>query len=167
MRIRVKFLAIILMFITTASAYANKVFVGDDYFGDSHYKGINSDFEDNIQKNSRYNYGTNFGYKIDEENLRGSAEVFYGGTEVSTRNLVVPDSKVNKVELENRYGAKFNAGYAIKNGVTPFVSVGVANIRQNQKGLDSDAYSQYELTPTYGVGLVVEFPLSTSSKKHK
>lgn len=119
-----------------------------------------------VKSASEFNYGINAGLRFDLLNFLAFGEVFYDNLNTTAKNFAL-NSGVNgggdNFNLQNRYGAKLNAGFAILPKVTPFLTLGVANVRYSSSAASSSV-TKSEMAPLYGVGLMVDLPLNFSVK---
>ena len=121
------------------------------------------------QGDSKFNYGLNAGFRLDLLNLYGSAELFYDNLQTSARNFQSSSGQTSEqgsdIQLSNRYGAKANVGFAILPRITPFLTYGLTNVNYSSNVLSShQSNSKSQMTPLYGVGLLVDLPLGISLK---
>ncbi len=121
------------------------------------------------QAANKYNYGVNAGFRFDLLNLYSSAELFYDNLQTSAKNFGSNSGSTNNegsnIQLDNRYGAKANVGFAILPKITPFVTYGLTNMRYSSNVLSSHQSSaKTQLTPLYGVGLLLDLPFGVSLK---
>jgi|GEM_PF-2444964 len=120
------------------------------------------------QAANKFNYGVNAGFRLDVLNLLASAELFYDNLQTSSQNFTSINNQTNNgdsININNRYGTKANVGFAILPRVTPFLTYGLANVNYSSNVLSANSsLTKSELTPLYGVGLLIDLPLGFSAK---
>jgi len=119
-----------------------------------------------VKSANKFDYGINAGLRFDLLNFLAFGEVFYDNLNVSAKNFAL-NSGANgggdNFNLQNRYGVKVNAGFAILPKVTPFLTYGFANVRYSSSA-GSSSITKSEMAPLYGIGLMVDLPLNFSVK---
>lgn len=156
------------------SSFATGFFVGGDaIFGEARQEAKNSSNSSgpkngDVQDSSNLNYGINAGLRFDLLNLLVSGEAFYDNINATSRDFNLRNGSFNgadSMEIENRYGLKANVGFALLPRVTPFITYGMANVRYSSVVASSNvAVKNSELSPLYGVGLLIDLPLGISAK---
>lgn len=168
-----------LIFCTTclfsAPSYATGLFIGGDVlFANAQYKAKNNSSSlgpknGDITDADNLNYGINAGVRVDLLSLLVSGEVFYDNLEVSAQNFKSTTHKIHtsdNIELKNRYGVKANIGMAILPKITPFVTFGMSKVSYGSNVYSSgNTLSKSELSPLYGVGVLVDIPFIDISVK--
>lgn len=158
----------------SSQSYATGLFVGADaLFATASHRAINSstisgpkngDYKDA----DRMNYGVNAGIRIDVLNLYASGEVFYDDLRTSSKNFQSTSNQLSigdRIKINNRIGAKANAGFAILPRITTFLTYGLANVNYSSNvASDHQTLSKSKLTPLYGVGLLVDLPFGITAK---
>ncbi len=120
-----------------------------------------------IKDTDEINYGLNVGAKFDLLNLYASGELFFD--QINTRSSNFDSNSASSssdiIKINNRYGAKANIGFAILPKVTPFITYGLASVDYESNLPSNNKYvSNYELSPLYGVGLLIDLPCGFSAK---
>lgn len=119
-----------------------------------------------VQTANKFNYGLNAGIRFDLLGFLASGEIFYDNLNTSAKNFAL-NSGANgggdNFNLQNRYGVKLNAGFAILPKVTPFLTYGLANVRYSAAAAAS-SIAKSEIAPLYGIGLMIDLPLNFSIK---
>lgn len=111
------------------------------------------------------NYGLNAGFRLDCMQTLQSVELFYDNLSLSSSKFASPNSISDSIKLQNRYGAKINLGYEIAPSVIPFLTAGLTNISYKNNGTsDNINFSRHEITPVYGVGLLIDMAHGISLK---
>lgn len=154
----------------SASSYATGLFVGADLLqANSRHKAKNlisssGPTAGEVHDDDRLNYGVNAGARIDVLNLLGSAEIFYDNLNLNSHSFTSASNGTgDKIEIDHRYGAKLNAGFAIAPRITPFLTLGLANVRYNSSS-SAGSLARFEMAPLYGIGLLVDLPEGFSVK---
>jgi hypothetical protein len=148
-------------FIISTPSYATGFFVGADALM-AHSRQTSNNPNGNsgptsgiVKEDNNINYGLNAGYRLDCKldcmNLYQSVELFYDNLNVASNRFASPNSISDRVEIQNRYGAKFNLGFEVTPKIIPFVTLGVSNIAYANSGNGSSV----NLEPLYGVGLLM------------
>ena len=161
------------LFLSTSS-YATNVYVGADaLFSNARYQAKNSSTTSGpknggVQEKDKMGYGVNAGVRVDLLTLLASAELFYDNINSSSRNFNSATNQINSsdsININNRYGAKANVGFAILPRITPFLTYGLANVSYSSNVLSNNhSVTKSELAPLYGVGIVFDLPLGVSVK---
>lgn len=156
----------------SSQSYAIGFFVGGDaLLATAGHEAINSSTTSgpkngDVKDSDKVNFGLNTGVRLDFLNLYASGELFFDNLNTTTKSFDLnagASNSGNEIKLDNRYGAKANAGFAIFPRVTPFLTYGLAGV--NYKSNTSNyAISNSELTPLYGAGILVDLPLGVSLK---
>ena len=153
------------------SAYATGFYAGADILQANSknvaktYSTISDLKDGSTKKGNNLSYGVNAGFRLDILNFLAFGELFYDNLEASAKNFDSSTSQNSSVNLKNRYGAKASAGFAIFPRITPFLTYGLTNVNYGSKVLsDNKSLSKSELTPLYGLGLLVDLPFSISVK---
>lgn len=166
------FLAIIFILIPLSSN-ATGLFIGADLLQanarhEANNTGSSGPKNNDVAESDNVNYGLNAGVRFDLLTLLASVELFYDNLNTSSRNFNQIDGTINnqdRIELKNRYGAKINAGFAILPRITPFITYGLTKVSYSSNVLSSNnSLSKTELTPLYGIGLLVDLPLGITAK---
>ena len=162
------------LFVFSNSAFATGLFIGGDaLFANSRQEAKNSSTSSgpkngDVQDAEKFSYGVNAGVRLDLLNLLVSAEVFYDNIQASSRDFSLNNGSFNgqdSLRINDRYGAKANVGFALLPRITPFVTYGWANVNYSSVVASSGrSLKNSELTPLYGVGLLVDLPLGVSVK---
>ncbi len=120
------------------------------------------------QNASSNNVGANVGVRFDFLNLLASGELFYDNLQTSTRNFAQNSGAVGEgddLEIRDRYGVKGNLGFAVLPRVTTFITYGVAKVNYSSNVPSAgQTISKNELTPLYGVGVLVDSIAGVSLK---
>lgn len=107
--------------------------------------------------------GLNLGYRFDLLNLYTAAEVFYDHLDVSATgfNDAYRAPRANdSLNVNNRYGVKGHVGAAILPFITPFFTLGMANVDYDIKiNSSNSSVGKTELSPLYGLGVLVDLPI--------
>jgi len=157
----------------SSQSYAIGFFVGADALlatakHDVTNSSTTSGPENNDSKSdNKLNYSVNTGVRFDLLNLYASGELFYDNLKTSTSsfNSNSPSSNSDNIELDSRYGAKANLGFAILPKITPFITYGIAGVNYSNKAPSTyHLISNSNLTPLYGAGLLVDLALGFSVK---
>ena len=154
----------------SVSSYATGVFVGADaLYVDSVSRSKNSSTTSGSSdhdkvKDNRAAYGFNAGVRLDVLNLLASAELFYDKLNTQSNRFNSPNNNGDRVEFNDRYGAKLNLGIAIIPRATTFVTVGMAKLKYNVANVSGNSYGKSEYTPLYGLGLLIDLPAGISLK---
>lgn len=169
------FLIICTTFLFAAPSYATGLFIGGDIlFANAQYEAKNNSSvlgpkNGDIKDADNLNYGVNAGFRLDFLSLLASGEVFFDNLEVSAQNFESRQNQIHtsdNIELKNRYGVKANIGMAILPKVTPFLTIGMSKISYGSNVYSSgNTLSKSELSPLYGVGVIVDIPLTDISVK--
>ena len=169
------FLIFCTTFLFSAPSYATGLFIGGDVlFANAQYKAKNNSStlgpkNGDIKDADNLNYGINAGVRVDLLSLLVSGEVFYDNLEVSAQNFKSTTHRIHtsdNIELKNRYGVKANIGMAILPKITPFVTFGMSKVSYGSNVYSSgNTLSKSELSPLYGVGVLVDIPLIDISVK--
>jgi opacity protein-like surface antigen len=156
------------------SAQATGFYVGVDALQASsksvvkNYSAISDLKNGGSKKDNSITYGANAGFRLDVLNLLAAAELFYDDINISAKNFESADaqkSSSNRSNLKNRYGAKANVGFAILPRITPFLTYGLTSVNYSSKALsNNNSFSKSQLTPLYGIGLLVDLPFGISAK---
>ncbi|MBP7710143.1 MAG: outer membrane beta-barrel protein [Rickettsiales bacterium] len=156
----------------SSQSYALDFFVGfDALHASAGHEAVNSSSASgpkngDVKDSDKVNFGLNTGVRVDFLNLYASGELFFDNLNTTTKSFDLnsgASNSGNEINLDNRYGAKANAGFAIFPRVTPFLTYGLAGV--NYKSSTSTyAISNSELTPLYGAGILVDLPLGVSLK---
>ncbi|MCE3255763.1 MAG: hypothetical protein K0R25_1257 [Rickettsiaceae bacterium] len=148
---------------SSSTAHSSQLFIGADaLYNDTRSKLKNSQPGRDVHDDDEFNYGLNAGIRaFHSDNLFGSAELFYDDFNLSANDSYAPSGRGERFELDNRYGLKLNLGAAVTENVTPFVTIGAANVRYNINSAVG-GISKTELTPLYGAGLLVDLNKSFS-----
>jgi opacity protein-like surface antigen len=163
-------------FLVSTSAHATGFFVGADALhANSEKTAKNSNPTsgsiNGIKKedDNRINYGLNAGFRLDCKldcgNLYQSVELFYDNLNFGSSRFASPNAVSDHVKLQNRYGAKVNVGFEITPKIIPFLTAGLTNVSYHNNGSsDNINFSRHQLTPIYGVGLLVDMDKNLSLK---
>ncbi len=120
-----------------------------------------------IKDTDEINYGLSVGVRFDLLNLYASGEMFFDqiNTRSSNFNSNSASSSSDVIKIDNRYGAKANIGFAILPRITPFLTYGLAGVNyENNLYSSNKSVSNSELTPLYGIGLLIDLPCGFSAK---
>ncbi len=120
-----------------------------------------------IKDADEINYGLNVGVRFDLLNLYASGEMFFDQINTRSSNFESNSASSNfdTIKIDNRYGAKANIGFAILPKVTPFITYGLAGVNyENNLRSSNKSVSNSELTPLYGVGILIDLPFGFSAK---
>ena len=171
---RVIFIISSFLFLIASSANATGLFVGADaLFANSRHQAKNSSTTSgpkngDVQDAEKFNYGVNAGVRVDLLNFLVSAEAFYDNIETSSHDFIAFDGSVkgqDSMKINNRYGVKANVGVAFLPRVTTFLTYGLANVNYSSVVASSgSSVRQEELSPIYGVGLLIDLPFGISAK---
>ncbi len=158
----------------SSQSYATGIFVGADaLFATASHRAINSSVvsgpkNGDYKDTDKINYGINAGLRFDLLNFYASAEAFFDDLRTSSKNFESNSGQISvgdRIKLNNRYGVKANAGFAIFPRVTPFLTYGLSSVSYSSNvSSDHNSISKSELTPIYGVGLLVDLPFDISAK---
>lgn len=171
------FLTILALFISTSTSYATGAYIGvDALFASASHKAKNSTnsvsgaLNGSKTSDDRFNFGANVGVRLDVLNLLVSGELFYDDLRTSAKNVEDASGGNNpddNIKLKNRYGVKANAGFAIFPGVTPFLTYGLTKVNyvNNLQASQDVKIDKAKLTPLYGVGVLVDLPITDLSLK--
>ena len=158
-------------FLASNYSYATGLFIGADaLYSDVRHHARNSSTTSGpnnnaLTKGKQSGYGVNTGARFDLLMLLASGELFYDDLNISSNQFASSTNSGDRVKVKDRYGLKLNAGFAILPKVTPFLTLGLSNTRYDINGITADsARSKNELTPLYGVGLLIDLPLGISLK---
>lgn len=156
-----------LVFLISNSASAANFFIGvDALHSNARHKVKNSSGtgadEGSTAKGKEYNYGFNTGVRQDILLWFGTAELFYDNLNINSKGFNSSGNTNNRIKLNERYGVKFNAGMAMLPKISPFITLGAANVRYDSNGSSLDNASKF--TPLYGVGVMFDLPLDISLK---
>lgn len=161
-------------FLFSTPSYATGFFIGGDIlFANAQYEAKNNSSilgpkNGDIKDADNLNYGINAGLRVDLLSLLVSGEVFYDNLEVSAQNFESTTNQIHAsddIELKNRYGVKANIGMAILPRITPFLTFGMSKVSYGSNVYSSGhTLSKSELSPLYGVGILVDLPLNISVK---
>jgi opacity protein-like surface antigen len=164
--------AAVISFLATSSAKAVDLYVGlDGLFTNATYKAISSNASGgpkngDKQDGDALSVGGSAGLRFDLLNLMVSAETFYDHLDVSARSFEVNGSGVNSsdsINVNYRYGAKANVGFAILPRITPYLTYGMANVNYSNKLVSTgQSVGNSEIAPLYGVGLMVDLLMGFS-----
>ena len=169
-----KFLPILATTFCLISSQSNAtgVFIGADILHSQARNQVKSSSDTSGPKNGdvktadKLNYGLNAGVRFDLLGFLASGEIFYDNLDISAKNFAL-NSGANgggdNFSLQNRYGVKLNAGFAILPKVTPFLTYGFANVRYSSSAASSSVVKS-EMAPLYGLGLLIDLPLNFSVK---
>lgn len=156
------------------SANATGIFVGADLLqANSSHKARNlggGDVINNAKQDAEnLNFGVNAGVRFDLLTLFASAEIFYDNLQTSATNYASSQNQINAqdvIEINNRYGAKANVGFSVFPMITPFLTYGLAKVNySNNVFSQNSSLTKTELTPLYGIGLLVDLPFLSLSVK--
>ena len=156
-----------LAFLVSNSANAANLFVGADaLYSTSRHKVKNSQGntvnDGAVSKGNEYSYGFNAGVRQDLLLWFGSLELFYDNINANSKSFDSPNNNGDKLKINDRYGVKFNVGMAIFPKISPFLTLGAANVRYDINGISSANKSEF--APLYGLGVMLDLPLNISLK---
>lgn len=120
-----------------------------------------------IKDSDEINYGLNVGVRFDLLNLYASGEMFFDQINTRSSNFDShgASSSFDVIKIDNRYGAKANVGFAILPKITPFITYGLAGVNyENNLYSSNKSVSNSELSPLYGIGLLIDLPCGFSAK---
>lgn len=158
----------------SSPSYATGFYAGVDAISSNsrhvakEYSSSSSPKNTDNKNDNKISYGANLGFRVDFINLMTSAEIFYDDISTSSKNFSLKSGASNSsdsIRIENRYGAKANVGLKILPGVAPFLTYGLANVNHSSNVLSNNhMIRKSEMTPLYGVGVLIDLPLSFSLK---
>jgi opacity protein-like surface antigen len=163
------------IFLVSSSASATGFFVGADVLqANASHKAINPTNSSSGPQNQakqdgdRPNYGLSTGIRADVLNLMVSGELFYDSLNTVAGDFPKTDGAVylsDNIKLKDRSGVKANIGFAILPKITPFVTFGAASVTYQSNVHSSGATkSKSEMTPLYGVGILLDLPFGVTAK---
>lgn len=168
------FCATLSLSLFSANSHATGFFIGADaLFANSQHSAenlsaISGPKNDEKKDADNLSYSANAGFRFDLLNLLASAEIFYDDLQTSSKDFSSTSGQISNgdsIGINNRYGAKLNAGIAIIPKVTTFVTYGLTNVNYTSDVLSQGiSTTKSEMTPLYGVGILVDLPLGFSAK---
>lgn len=158
----------------SSPSYATGFFVGADLLrASAKHQAKNSSTTSGPQNGeeqgaNKMGYGVNAGFRFDFLTLLASGELFYDNINTSSKNFKQTSgqsSASDSIAINNRYGVKANVGFSIFPRITPFLTYGLTNISYSSDVLSNNqSITKTELTPIYGIGLLIDLPLGISAK---
>ncbi len=157
----------VLFFLMSIPANATGIYVGGDLvqsYAVHQMQDLNSRPSSNngkIQDADAVGYGVNAGFRLNLPLLVGFAEMFYD--KIGTSSTAFESNSRDRIEINDRYGAKLNAGFSIFPRTSLFVGYGFANVSYNNLFYSTgQSLGKSEMAPIYSVGLLVDLLMGIS-----
>jgi Outer membrane protein beta-barrel domain len=155
------------LFFAANSAQATGFFVGADI---NHSNAIHQLRDDrsgplatngNIKEGEGNGYGLNAGFRLDLPIVLAFAEAFYdqiGTSATAFETTAGQPDKRDRIEINNRYGAKVNVGLTVFPRTRLFVGYGLASVSYSNRlySISGGSTGKSEMSPIYSAGFLVD-----------